>query len=124
MKFYGNVIFFGCESLGTIRSFYGDFLQLELDRDQGKCLIYNLPGGDRLGFCEHHPTNTEGKSPIITFLCKNKTEVDEVYELFKEKGLKLSGPPVEKSEFAIYNFFSEDPEGHTLEVQTFLDGRK
>ncbi len=123
MLFSGNIIFLGCDNLDRIRDFYGDFLQFDLDRDQGKCLIYELPGGDRIGFCEHHDRNLEVKSPIITLLCNNKTEVDEVYEKFKAKGLSLSNPPAEKEEFKIYNFFSEDPEGNTLEVQTFLDDK-
>lgn len=123
MQFSGNVIFLGCDNLQNIRSFYGDFLQLKLDRDQGKCLIYDLPGGDRLGFCEHLGKNIGEKSPIITLLCQNKEEVDNVYKSFKTRGLNLTGPPEENEEFEIYNFFSEDPEGHTLEVQTFLDAK-
>ncbi len=122
MKFHGGIIFLGCEDLEVIRSFYGDFLDLSLFKDQGSCLIYNLPGGDYLGFCNHlEEAPRDEKAPLITLLCENRSEVDVVYENFVEADIVLESEPSDTEEFKIYNFFARDPEGNMLEIQTFLD---
>ena len=86
---------------------------MELWQDQGKCKIFEK-GNLQLGFCEGDEIDNDG---IITFYYNNKKEVDKVYNNGK---LEVIEDPKENDKFNIYQFFAKDPEGRTLEFQTFL----
>lgn len=120
MNFSGSIIFFGCQDLRRIREFYGEFLEFSLYKDQGSCLIYELPGGNYLGYCQHLEKQIAEKSPIITLLCDTKSEVDEFYHFFKQADRSLDQPPRVNEKYNIYHFFARDPEGYPLEIQCFL----
>ncbi len=120
MNFSGSIIFFGCRDLDSIRNFYGGVLDFDLYKDQGSCLIYKLPGGNYLGYCQHLEKKAADRSPIITLLCETQKEVDEFYHYFKNADRPTDQPPKVNEKFNLYHFFARDPEGYTLEIQCFL----
>lgn len=115
MNLNGFVSFYGTEDLDKTHKFYSGFLGLELKIDQGVCRIYKLPGGNLIGFCEHIPVVTKGN--ILTFL---SDDVDGVYEKFVAAEIKVTNKPKLNEKYNIYHFFTNDPDGHTLEIQKFL----
>ena len=115
MKFDGFVTFNGTSDIEKTHDFYCSFLGLKLWMDQAACRIYELPGGNLVGFCEHMKVVKDGV--MLTFVTD---EVDQVYKEFVSAGIKTDGPPRENKKYNIYHFFTQDPDGHALEVQEFL----
>jgi len=113
----GLIAFFGTKDLQTTHEFYHEIIGLPLYKDQGVCRIYNVEGGGKLGFCEHIEIVKVEKSPIITLVVE---DVDALYEKLMDNSIVVKHPPKENSNFKIYHFFLEDPNGYTLEVQKFL----
>jgi nitroreductase len=112
-----GIVFKKTKDLETITDFYQNKIGMELWQDQSKCKIFEK-GNLQLGFCEGDKIDNDG---IITFYFDTKKEVDEFY---KNKDLKVTEEPRENKDFKIYQFFAEDPEGRTLEFQTFLHNTK
>src|SRR6056297_972871 len=108
-----GIVFKQTKDLETITEFYQNKIGMKLWQDQTKCKIFEK-GNLQLGFCEGDTIDNDG---IITFYFDTKKEVDEFY---KNKELKVTEEPQENKDFNIYQFFAEDPEGRTLEFQTFL----
>ena len=114
----GLIVFFGTSDLEATHRFYHDALELALERDQGLCRIYQVPGGGKIGFCTHLEKVNGKKSPLLTLVTP---EVDEWYRRLKEKGIQVEVPPVENPLFGIYHFFLQDPNGYTVEIQRFVE---
>ncbi len=114
----GLIVFLSCKDLNATHHFYSDVLGLPLYLDQGKCRIYQIPGGGMLGFCSHIPFISSEKSPILTLLTPR---VDEVYDLFLSEGIQPEHEPRENPTFHIYHFFVKDPNGYWVEIQKFLN---
>ena len=114
----GMIAFFGTGDLKKTEQFYKEILGFSLEKDQGKCQIYDVPGGGKIGFCSHIPVNAHSKSPIITFVTD---EVDQVYENMINRGLVIQNKPEKNLYFHIYHFFVQDPNGYTVEIQKFLE---
>jgi len=112
-----GIVFKQTKDLETITEFYQNKIGMKLWQDQTKCKIFEK-GNLQLGFCEGDTIDNDG---IITFYFDTKKEVDEFY---KNKELKVTEEPQENKDFNIYQFFTEDPEGRTLEFQTFLHNTK
>src|SRR6056297_2280969 len=112
-----GIVFKQTKDLETITEFYQNKIGMKLWQDQTKCKIFEK-GNLQLGFCEGDTIDNDG---IITFYFDTKKEVDEFY---KNKELKVTEEPQENKDFNIYQFFAEDPEGRTLEFQTFLHNTK
>lgn len=111
--------FYRTYDLEDVKKFYGDVLDLKLYKDQGKCLIYDMKGHGKIGFCTHHP-KVMPNSSCITFVYERKIEVERMYEHLKTRAKEISQPKMNDA-FKIYHFFCKDPSGHTLEFQTFLN---
>lgn len=111
-------MFFGTKDLKKVHFFYHRVLELPLYKDQGACKIYQIPGGGMLGFCEHLEVKPEGKGPIITLLTD---DVDGAYRNLVNQGYQTETEPKAHPKFNIYHFFSQDPDGYSLEIQKFLD---
>ncbi len=111
--------FYKTYDLEAVRKFYGDVLNLPLFKDQGKCLIYDMNGHGKLGFCTHHPKQ-HANSTCITFVYERRIEVERMHERLKTRASNV-GHLKTNDEFKIYHFFAEDPDGHTLEFQIFLN---
>jgi len=108
-----GIVFKKTKDLEQISNFYQNVIGMELWQDQDKCKIFEK-GNLQLGFCEGDEIDNDG---IITFYYNNKKEVDEVYN---NGQLEVIEEPKENDKFNIYQFFAKDPEGRTLEFQTFL----
>lgn len=108
-----GLVFFRTEHRAAVTSFYVDRLDFEVWLDQeGGCTILQY---DNLlvGFCDADETETDG---IVTVVLETESAVDALYE---ELADIARGPPDTNDDFDIYHFFAEDPDGRTLEVQTF-----
>jgi len=115
MKLNGYVHFNGTNDIEKTHEFYCNFLGLKLWMEQATCRIYELPGGNLIGFCEHMEVAKKGN--MLTFVTDY---VDEVYEEFVKAGIYVDGAPRENKKYNIYHFFTTDPDGHELEAQKFL----
>lgn len=107
--------FYGTKDLAKCHDFYVSKLGFSLFKDQGMCHIYQLTATSYIGFCEHIPIVREEHSPIITLVVQ---DVWSVYHLLKS-WMTIKEPTISQK-FQIEHFFTEDPNGYTLEVQRFL----
>ena len=112
------IAFYGTEDLDKTHKFYSGLLELELFKDQGKCKIYQMPKGGKIGFCEHLDNCGGENGPIITLVVN---DVDKIYAHIARSGYKIPPFPEENEEFSIYHFFIEDPNGYKVEIQKFLE---
>lgn len=108
-----GIVFFGSEDYEATVSFYVEEVGATVWVEQSTCTILKY---DNLlfGFCEADETDTEG---VLTFVTEGRPGVDEFYDRFADRA---RGEPHVNEEFDIYQFFASDPEGRTMEFQTFL----
>jgi catechol-2,3-dioxygenase len=109
-----GIIFFATKKYAEIKSFYLDKLGLELWLDQGGCAIFRSDNL-LLGFCERNFSDAQG---CITIFFSNREQVDSTYSMLSDIA---DAPPRENQEYKIYHFWAKDPEGRTLEFQSFDD---
>lgn len=114
----GLIVFLGCADIESTHAFHAGALGLALDRDQGLCRIYRVPGGGRIGFCTHLPVVRAERSPIITLVVE---DVDAWHARLITAGVDCPDPPRDNPRFRIRHFFVRDPDGYCVEVQRFLD---
>ncbi len=107
-----GIIFFATKNYDKIKDFYGQKLGLELWLDQGGCAIYRSDNF-LLGFCGRDHSETEG---CITIFFEDRSGVDSAYSRLQNIA---DGPPRENPQYKIYHFWAKDPEGRTLEFQSF-----
>jgi predicted enzyme related to lactoylglutathione lyase len=110
--------FYRVVSLDKARLFYGDLLGFTLDKDQGKCLIYDAHSHGKIGFCTHFPKEKLTQS-CITLVYENQQDVDDMYLKLNKLGKHVS-PPEVHAYFNIYHFFIQDDNDLMVEFQTFL----
>ncbi|MFC3958049.1 VOC family protein [Halovivax cerinus] len=108
-----GIVFFGTESLETVVDFYVERVGAERWLEQPDCTILRY---DTMlfGFCDRDSADTGG---TITFVVDSKAGVDALYDRLADVARE---EPVENERYEIYQFFAEDPEGRTVEFQTFL----
>jgi hypothetical protein len=109
-----GILFFRTEHRSDVTSFYTDRLDFDVWLQQeGGCTILQY---DNLlvGFCDGTETETEG---ILTVVLEDKAAVDDVYRDLSDVA---RSEPEESDDFDIYHFFADDPDGRTVEIQTFL----
>jgi len=110
----GGIVFFRTDRRSQVCEFYTERLGFEewLEQDGG-CTILER---DTLliGFCDGDTTETEG---IITVVVDDRDAVDA---LFADLEDVADDEPHENEAFDIYQFFVTDPDGRTVEIQTFL----
>jgi hypothetical protein len=106
-----GIVFFRTEAHDEVVAFYED-LGADVWLEQPDCTI--LQAGDfRFGFCDRDSADTEG---IVTFVFDDRTGVEEAYDRLAEQA---QGEPEFNETYDIYQFFASDPEGRTVEFQTF-----
>lgn len=110
-----GIVFMKTKDLEKVSKFYQNQIGMELWQDQGKCKIFEK-GNLQLGFCQANKSDNEG---IITFYFKDKKDVDKIYKEISDD-IEITKEPQENEDFNIYQFFAKDPEGRTLEFQSFL----
>ncbi len=99
--------------LQEIVEFYVSEVGMYVWLEQEDCVILSH-GNMLLGFCYRDSSEVDG---MITFFYPAKEDVDAMYELLSHI---TSSEPAENEKYEIYQFFAQDPEGRTLEFQTFL----
>ncbi|CAM2838814.1 VOC family protein [Halobacterium salinarum] len=110
-----GIVFFGTADRERVVSFYRERLGFVVWREQDAgCTI--LQHDDlKLGFCTSEDVDTEG---IVTLYYPTRDAVDGVHAALTDIA---DGAPRHNTDYDIYQFFAVDPDGRTLEFQTFLD---
>ncbi len=112
-----GIIFLRTENLDETIQFYTERLGMIVWLEQKGCTILNH-GNLLLGFCQKDVCETEG---VLTFFSETKEDVDRMYCELQD--IATTSP--EKNDiYNIYQFYATDPEGRTLEFQSFLHGLK
>jgi len=107
-----GIVFFATERLDDVVAFYRDRVGADVWLEQPDCTILRA-GGFRVGFCEGDTAETGG---ILTVVVDGRDAVDEMYESLTDV---TDDAPRYNDRYEIYQFFATDPEGRTVEVQTF-----
>jgi len=116
--FNQQITFLHAENLVRTKKFYSDVLGLQLVRDQGICLIFQVTDSAYLGFCEHIEPIKQGRRIILTLVTDN---VDSWYSELIGKKVDIVAPPKANPKYQIYHFFLKDPDGCWIEIQRFND---
>lgn len=108
-----GIVFFRTEQESRVVEFYRERLGATVWLDQDGCTILRR-GEFKFGFCERDTTEDCG---ILTFYVEDRGAVDTVYDDLADCA---RDPPETNEQYDVYQFFAEDPDGRTVEVQTFL----
>lgn len=119
-EFTSAITFLQTDDLEKTSNFYENVMKCPLVVDQGDCKIYQITKESFIGFCIHDFLEKDKKSICMTFVCSSKEEVDNWYQYLKKEKVPIKDEPKENTKFKIYNFFAEDPNGITIEIQYFL----
>ncbi|GAB7012767.1 VOC family protein [Halolamina salina] len=109
----GGIVFFRTENRETVVDWYREVVGAETWLEQPGCTILSFEGF-RFGFCDGEETESEG---ILTFVYDTTEAVDELHQRLGEATRET---PRENEQYRIYQFFADDPDGRTVEVQSFL----
>ena len=112
-----QVTFLAVSDLERSSAFYGGTLELPLVLDQGDCRIYQASSTAFIGVCER-PDSPEPGAVIITLV---SDDVDRWHVALSDAGVTCDKPPQRNDTYDLYHAFYRDPDGHVLEIQTFLD---
>ena len=107
-----GIVFHKTREIDRLRRFYTEESWMSVWLEQADCVI--LEHGDFLvGFCRREEADREG---LLTFVYRTREEVDAIHT--RIAGL-AKAPPAPNPTYRIYHFFAADPEGRTLEFQSF-----
>jgi hypothetical protein len=109
-----GIVFFATEDLDGVVEFYRDVVDAEVWREQVDCTILER-GSFRFAFCARDRVENCG---ILTFLYPDRVAVDRAHE--RVSAVVDADEPAVPERYDIYRFFATDPEGRTIEFQTFL----
>lgn len=109
-----GIVFFRSANRERLVEWYTSQLGFEpwLEQDGG-CTILQYENL-LVGFCDAHSTETAG---ILTVVVEDRQAVDQRYTQLNAWAVE---PPAVNEAFDIYHFFMDDPDGRTVEIQTFL----
>lgn len=108
-----GIIFFATEDLETMVTFYRTTFGATVWLEQPDCTILQLDN-QLLGFCDRDQTDTDG---VVTIVTEDQDGVDDLYARLSIEG---DDPPAVNERYEIYHFYTTDPDGRSVEVQTFL----
>jgi hypothetical protein len=108
----GGIVFFRTEAHDDVVEFYTERLDATAWLEQPDCTVLDYHGF-RFGFCAREGAETEG---TLTFVVPSRGAVDAAFERLEDRARDR---PHSNETYAIYQFFAEDPEGRTVEVQSF-----
>jgi len=106
------ITFFATTDLARVVEFYTGTVGADVWLEQPDCTVLKYDN-QLLGFCEREEADTEG---ILTFVADDREGVDEMHERLADRARE---EPHENERYEIYQFFAEDPDGRTVECQTF-----
>ena len=112
-----QITFLAVSDLERSSDLYGGTLGLPLVLDQGDCRIFRASSDGFIGICER-PDAPDSGAVIITLVSKN---VDRWHQTLVDAGVECDTPPQRNDTYNLYHAFYRDPDGHVLEIQTFLD---
>ena len=115
--FSEQITFLSVEDLARSVEFYEGVLGLVLVEDQGDCRIYRVNGAAFVGICLR-PGRTATEGVIVTLVAE---DVDGWHERMIAKGVVCDRAPAAHPDYAIYQAFYRDPDGHLIEIQRFDD---
>jgi catechol 2,3-dioxygenase-like lactoylglutathione lyase family enzyme len=115
-----QITFLYTSDLVTTAQFYENILGFKLVLDQGACRIYHTTSNSFLGFCEQSGKDFDSGNVIFTLVT---SDVDDWFEMLREKGVVFEKPPVFNPQYQIYHCFLRDPNGYLIEIQRFEDPR-
>ena len=121
LSIQANLIFLYYKDLDKAQSFYQDILGLNLVLDYGFAKLFQISQTSYVGLVDEKRgmhNSSEPKSVTLSFVTE---EIDEWYQLLKEKGLKMRGPIKNATRHPTRGFVVYDPEGYYLEFERFLD---
>ncbi len=95
-----------------VLKFYTEQVGCSLWLNQGVCFVLQH-GNLLLGFCNRREAIIDG---VYTFFYPDRSEVDRMYEKLRDLA---DGPPRENQYYRIYHFYAHDPEGRSIEFQSF-----
>ena len=118
-----QITFLYVRDLEIAGRFYDDVLGLPLVLDQGGCLVFQVAPNAYQGVCERPAIVAAGppRGAIVTFVVDDAEAVDAWHARLVARGVEPRHPPRDNPEYGIHHFFLQDPDGHTLEVQSFAD---
>ncbi len=108
-----GIVFFDTTAHDAVVEFYRERLDAETWLEQPGCTVL-ARDGFKFGFCDRDRTDDCG---TVTFYYPERADVDRMHERLSDVA---RGPPEENEQYDIYQFFADDPDGRTVEVQTFL----
>ena len=112
-----QVTFLAVSDLDRSSDLYGGTLRLPLVLDQGDCRIFQVSSSAFIGICER-PDSPEPRGVIVTLV---SDDVDGWHQRLIDAGVTCDKPPQRSDSYDVYHAFYRDPDGHVLELQTFLD---
>lgn len=101
--------------------FYEDVLGLTLTVDQGWAKVYQTSPTSFLGLVDEQRgmhRASETKPVAVAFVTP---DVDAWYAWLVARGVKMRSPVADSKSLPIRGFTAYDPEGYTLEFETFRD---
>lgn len=115
-----SIVFIYFNDLPKAMVFYEDVMDFKLEIDQGWCKIYRTSTSGYVGLVDgnrgfHKASETK---PII--LCFRVADVESWHSHILEKGIEIHHPIKNNEELKIRAFLFNDPEGHTIEIQSAL----
>lgn len=115
----GSITFFYYDALGRASRFYRDVMGFEKVLDVGFAKLFKVYDNVHVGLVDGSRGSmkpAENKSVMLSFFVD---DVDEWYNILKDKGLDLS-PPEEPDYLKMKVLIFKDPEGYTLELLQWL----
>ncbi|GAB7092073.1 hypothetical protein JCM18237_23440 [Halorubrum luteum] len=109
-----GIVFHATEQRHEIVEFYLDVFDAVVRLEQPDCTILGYDGF-LFGFCERDHTDDCG---TLTFVFPDRAGVDAAYDRLGDAAVD---EPRENATYDIYQCFGVDPDGRTVECQTFLD---
>ncbi|MFC7137450.1 VOC family protein [Halobaculum litoreum] len=115
MSHPGGLVFVRTAARERVVDWYTDVVGADVWLEQPGCTI--LAHGDfRFGFCDADAGDTETEG-ILTFVYPDRAGVDRLHERVGDAAREA---PHVNERYDIYQFFADDPDGRTVEFQTFL----
>lgn len=115
----GSITFFYYDDLDEASRFYGETMSFEKVLDVGFAKLFKVYDNVHVGLVDGSRGSmkpAEHKSVMLSFFVD---DVDEWYNILKDKGLDLS-PPEEPDYLKMKVLIFKDPEGYTLELLQWL----
>lgn len=115
-----SILFIYFRDLPKAMKFYEDVMGFKLTIDQGWTKIYQTSDSGMVGLVDgnrgFHKANDI--KPLIQ--CYRVPDAEEWYKFILDKGIKPIHELKESEELGIKAFLIEDPEGHTIEIQSVI----